>query len=223
MDPHSVAEQHVAGDGGQDCRREAAHVAIDRRDQRILQVVPVSVESGSRIAEAFGGHQHAPPERKPRAACGSRPRSRGSRRSRRSASPPAARPPPGSAHSSRRGSAPRRGRGSLGGLVRRDGVDLHTGHRAGLDAHLQPLAHGLDVRCSGGANALGQLLPALAGRRWRVPAGAQRPRDDLLQLQADRVRYWNGLSGYLAWRQRSGLGQGSSSGEQEGGGDRCAN
>ena len=45
MDAHGVAEQQVARAAGQDRRREAVHVAIDRRQQRILEVVAVGVDT----------------------------------------------------------------------------------------------------------------------------------------------------------------------------------
>src|SRR5438874_537740 len=57
MDSHRVAQQQIARARGQDRRRKAAHVAVDRRDQRVLEVVPFGVERRRGVAEAFGRHQ----------------------------------------------------------------------------------------------------------------------------------------------------------------------
>jgi hypothetical protein len=43
MHPHRVAQQQVACTGGQDGWRESVHIAVDRRYQRVLQVVAVSI------------------------------------------------------------------------------------------------------------------------------------------------------------------------------------
>src|SRR3954454_20941681 len=44
MHPHGVAEQEVARAGGEDRRRKACIVAVDRRDQRVLHVVAVGID-----------------------------------------------------------------------------------------------------------------------------------------------------------------------------------
>jgi hypothetical protein len=51
MHPHRVAQQQVACAGGQDGWRESVHVAVDRRYQRVLQVVAVGIRYRRRVAE----------------------------------------------------------------------------------------------------------------------------------------------------------------------------
>ncbi len=58
MDANRVAQQQIAGAGGQDGGREPVHVAIDRRDQRILEVMPVGVDHGGGVAEAVARHEN---------------------------------------------------------------------------------------------------------------------------------------------------------------------
>ena len=58
MDANRVAQQEVARASGQDGRREPMHVAVDRRDQRILEVVSAGVNDGRRIAESIAGHEN---------------------------------------------------------------------------------------------------------------------------------------------------------------------
>src|SRR6202043_2380381 len=51
MRPHRVTQQQVTCAGGQDGWRESVHVAVDRRNQRVLQVVAVGVNRRRRVAE----------------------------------------------------------------------------------------------------------------------------------------------------------------------------
>ena len=52
VDADGVAEQEVAGAGGEDGRREAVHVAVDGGEQGVGEVVAVRVDLGSGVAEA---------------------------------------------------------------------------------------------------------------------------------------------------------------------------
>src|SRR5215207_3344671 len=52
MDPHRVRQKEVARAARQDGGREARHVAVDRREQRVLHVLAVGVDLGARVAEA---------------------------------------------------------------------------------------------------------------------------------------------------------------------------
>ncbi len=56
--PHCVAEQQVARARGEDRRREARVVAVDRRDQRVLHVVAIGVDLRAGVAEAVARDQH---------------------------------------------------------------------------------------------------------------------------------------------------------------------
>ena len=58
VNAHGVAQQEIARAAGEDRRRKAFHVAINRRQQRILQVMAVGIDLGGGIAKAIGRHQH---------------------------------------------------------------------------------------------------------------------------------------------------------------------
>jgi 4-hydroxy-tetrahydrodipicolinate synthase len=58
MHANRVAQQQVTGAGGQDGGGKTVHVAIHRRDERILQVVPMRVDHCGRIAKSVTRHEN---------------------------------------------------------------------------------------------------------------------------------------------------------------------
>src|SRR5271168_2236128 len=52
-----VAQQQVAGSGGEDGGREAVHVTVDWGEQWVAEVVAVGVDLGGGVAEAVGRNQ----------------------------------------------------------------------------------------------------------------------------------------------------------------------
>jgi hypothetical protein len=47
MHPHRIAQQQVACSGSQDCWRETVHISVNRREQRVLEIVAVCVDNYS--------------------------------------------------------------------------------------------------------------------------------------------------------------------------------
>src|ERR1700722_19991759 len=58
MHANRVAQQQVTGAGGQYGGGKTVHVAIHRRDERILQVVPMRVDHCGRIAKSVTRHEN---------------------------------------------------------------------------------------------------------------------------------------------------------------------
>src|SRR3954454_4813228 len=58
VDAHRVGEQEVARAARQDRGREARHVAVDGREQRVLEVATGGVDLGAGVAEAVARHEH---------------------------------------------------------------------------------------------------------------------------------------------------------------------
>src|SRR3978361_35587 len=54
---YSIAQQQVAGSGGEDGRREAVHVSIDGGKQGISEIVTMGGDHGGRGAESIAGDQ----------------------------------------------------------------------------------------------------------------------------------------------------------------------
>src|ERR1700733_14870574 len=57
VNPHPVAQQQIAGPGRQDRWREAAHISVYRREQRILEIVAVFIDICSGVASAVARHE----------------------------------------------------------------------------------------------------------------------------------------------------------------------
>src|ERR1700730_10626396 len=55
MHANGVAQEQVAGAGGEDGRRGSVHVAVDRGDERVGQIVAVRIDHGGGVAKAVGG------------------------------------------------------------------------------------------------------------------------------------------------------------------------
>jgi hypothetical protein len=55
---NGVAQEQIAGTGGEDGRRELVHIAVDRRDERVGQIVAVRIDHGSGVAEAVAGDEN---------------------------------------------------------------------------------------------------------------------------------------------------------------------
>src|SRR4029077_1684584 len=51
VNANGVTQQKVARAAGQDGRREALHVAVNRRQQRVLQVMAVGIDLGAVVAK----------------------------------------------------------------------------------------------------------------------------------------------------------------------------
>jgi hypothetical protein len=58
MQAHRVAKQKIARAAREDRRWEAMHVAIDRRQQGIGEIVPVGVERSGAVAETARRDEH---------------------------------------------------------------------------------------------------------------------------------------------------------------------
>ena len=58
MHPHRVRQEQIPRACRQNGRRKPVHVAIYRRQQRILQVVPIGIQQRRRVQEPIVRHQH---------------------------------------------------------------------------------------------------------------------------------------------------------------------
>ncbi len=58
VDANGVAQEQVAGAGGENGRRESVHVAVDRGDERVGQIVAVRIEYGGGVTRAIGGDEN---------------------------------------------------------------------------------------------------------------------------------------------------------------------